>query len=453
MNPGKTSVLLLSALICIWISCSSAEPETEPIENALKSYLENGDSSFTWEVKDSGNDSGLAIYDLVLTSQLWRGFTWKHQLTILVPEELEYSQALLFISGGRLENNQPQWADPDDELLPALKQVSLKNRAVVSILRQTPNQPLYEDLYEDALISHTLHNYNQSKDLTWPLLFPMTKSAVRAMDAVQEFCLEKTQQNISGFVVSGASKRGWTTWLTGALDHRVKAIIPMVIDVLNMPVQMDYQVETWGDYSEEIQDYVNLGIAQDLSTPEGKELTVMIDPYSYREALSMPKMIILGTNDQYWPVDAVKHYLKNLPGENYIHYVPNAGHDLNGGEQAIQSLSAFFGRTLQNKPYPKCAWSVSQLENKVEISVDTEDDGSLITAKIWTAASSDRDFRDEEWINTDLECEGAPDIKASISLPLQGFRAFYIDLVYPAPGGDSYSKSTRVFVMDTSQVL
>ena len=273
------------------------------------------------------------------------------------------------------------------------------------------------------------------------------------MDAVQEFCLEKTQQKISGFVVSGASKRGWTTWLTGALDHRVKAIIPMVIDVLNMPVQMDYQVETWGDYSEEIQDYVNLGIAQDVSTPEGKELTVMIDPYSYREALSMPKMIILGTNDQYWPVDAVKHYLKNIPGENYIHYVPNAGHDLNGGEQAIQSLSAFFGRTLQNKPYPECIWSVSQLENKVEISVDTEDDGSLITAKMWTAASSDRDFRNEEWINTDLNCNGDPDIRAAITLPLKGFRAFYIELLYPDPTGKPYSLSTRMFVMDTSQVL
>jgi len=179
----------------------------------------------------------------------------------------------------------------------------------------------------------------------------------------------------------------------------------------------------------------------------------MIDPYSYRETLSMPKMIFLGTSDPYWPVDAVKHYFNDLPGENYIHYVANAGHDLNGGEQAIEALGAFFGRTLQNMSYPDCTWSVSQLENKVEIHVDTEDDGSLITARMWTAASSDRDFRDEKWINTDLNCEGDSEITAAISLPLQGYRAFYIDLVYPSPGGGSYSKSTRMFVMDSSQVL
>lgn len=453
MNPGKFTLLLLSALIGIWISCSPAEPETGSAENALKAYLENGDSSFMWEVKDSGTAPGLAVHELILTSQQWREHTWKHQLTVLIPEEVEYSDALLFITGGSLENNQPKWAEPDDDLLKGLMQVAQKNRAVVSILRQTPNQPLYEDLYEDALISYTLHNYSQSKDMTWPLLFPMTKSAVRAMDAVQEFCLEEDQRNISRFVVSGASKRGWTTWLTGATDPRVKAICPMVIDVLNMPVQMDYQVTSWGRYSEEIQDYVDLGIAQDLSTPNGKKLTVMIDPYSYREALSMPKLIFLGTNDPYWPVDAVKHYFKNIPGENFIHYVANAGHDLDGGEQALQALSAFFGRTLQNMGYPDCTWSVSQEENKAEIFVDTGDDGSLIAARMWTAASSDRDFRDEEWINTDLNYEGDSEIRAAISLPLQGYRAFYIDLVYPAPGGGSYSKSTRMFLMDSTQVL
>lgn len=452
MNHGKFLSILLSLLI---LASACFQPDTAGVspENALKAYLENGDSAFSWELEGSDTVSGMTVSDLLLTSQQWKGYTWKHQLTVIVPEQVEYNEALLFITGGKLENGNPGWAGPDDDLLKGLMQTAGKNRAVVSILRQTPNQPLFDNLSEDALISYTLHNYRESKDTAWPLLFPMTKSAVRAMDAVQEFCLEKTAREISGFVVSGASKRGWTTWLTGASDPRVKAICPMVIDVLNMPVQMDYQVDTWGSYSEEIQDYVDLGIAQDVSTPEGKELTAMIDPYSYRESLSMPKMIFLGTNDPYWPVDAVKHYLKDIPGENYLHYVPNAGHDLNGGEQALRALSAFFGKTLLDQGYADCAWSVSQTGNKVELYVDTEDDGSLITARMWTAASNDRDFRDENWINTDLGCEGAPDIKAAITLPLKGFRAFYIELLYPEPGGEAYSVSTRMFVMDTSQVL
>ena len=61
----------------------------------------------------------------------------------------------------------------------------------------------------------------------------------------------------------------------------------------------------------------------------------------------MPKMIFIGTNDEYWPVDAIKNYINDIPGENYIHYVPNAGHGLGDGQQALTALSAFFGITLQ----------------------------------------------------------------------------------------------------------
>ena len=34
--------------------------------------------------------------------------------------------------------------------------------------------------------------------------------------------------------MTGASKRGWTTWTIGAVDKRVKAMAPLVLDCLNM---------------------------------------------------------------------------------------------------------------------------------------------------------------------------------------------------------------------------
>ena len=34
-------------------------------------------------------------------------------------------------------------------------------------------------------------------------------------------------------IVTGASKRGWATWLVGAVDPRVMAIVPVVMDELN----------------------------------------------------------------------------------------------------------------------------------------------------------------------------------------------------------------------------
>src|SRR5690606_9764978 len=130
----------------------------------------------------------------------------------------------------------------------------------------------YGGRYEDELISMTLHRYKQDNDYEWPLLFPMVKSAVNAMDAVQEFSAGRLATPIAEFIVSGFSKRGWTTWLTAAVDERVAAIAPMVIDILNMPVSLQYQIETWGDYSVQIQDYVRLGIPQSATTTDGREI-------------------------------------------------------------------------------------------------------------------------------------------------------------------------------------
>ena len=439
-------LMMIGFVACLWLFCSKGP--TIP-ENALSRYLDNGDRSFSWEVKDSFDIGKSTAHRLLLISQTWREIIWKHQLIVLVPSENLYDGALLFISGGSNRNGEPKWSEPDDEFLQMMSQTAEKNNAVVSIINQVPNQPLFNDLYEDEIISFTLHNYRHDKDFSWPLLFPMVKSAVRAMDAVQDFAKNQLDHDIARFVVAGASKRGWTTWLTASQDPRVVAIGPMVIDVLNMPVQMDYQVTTWGDYSPQIEDYVKLGIPQDIHTEDGSELTTMIDPYSYRSQLTVPKMIFIGTNDEYWPVDAVKHYFDEIPGDNSIHYVANAGHDLGDGQQAVNALSAFFAETLQNVPHPECNWILTSSEDKVTLTVETDD--KLVNARTWTAESQDRDFRDESWISVDVEEK--ENIQVELSFPQSGYKAFYMDLMYPHPNGGEYSKSTRMVVVNADSLF
>jgi len=298
---------ILSVLLA-FVAIVSANAQKVTPENALESYLGNGDKTFKWELKETFKRDDLTFYQILLTSQKWREFTWTHQLTLIVPKENRHDDALLIITGGSNTNEQPNWnSKKDEKMYGSLGAVATTNQAIVALLKQTPNQPFFGDLTEDALISYTLHNFKKDKDYTWPLLFPMVKSAVKAMDAVQQFSQKELKHTVNNFVVTGASKRGWTTWLTGASDRRVEAIAPMVIDVLNMPVSLDYQIKSWGDYSVQIEDYVKLGIPQSTGSPDGQAITTMIDPYSYRGKLIMPKMIFMGTNDEYWVVDNIKN--------------------------------------------------------------------------------------------------------------------------------------------------
>lgn len=421
-------------------------------ETALESYLKTEDTAYKWEVKDSFELGEIKAYDLLLTSQKWREHTWKHQLTVLMPKEVAYDGALLFITGGSVKDGMPNWRPKEDaDDIAPMAQIAKQNKAIVSIIRQVPMQPLYDgDLVEDQLISYTLHNYKNDKDPTWPLLFPMVKSAVRGMDAVQEFSSKNLNKSITRFTVTGASKRGWTTWLTGASDDRVEAIGPMVIDVLNMPVSLDYHLTAWNEYSVQINDYIKLEIPQTVNSPDGNALTEMIDPYSYRDKLTMPKLIFIGTNDEYWPVDAVKNYIKDIPGENYIHYTPNAGHGLGGAEKALKSLSAFWGRTLAKKPYADMDYSITTNKEAATVTIKTNS-SDLKNVYLWSADSDDRDFRDEEWKSTKISDKG--EVTHTVKYPKTGFKAFYIDLEYANPNGGTYTKSTRMYLSDDDEVL
>ena len=448
----KKLIVIVFALICSanFVPAQKNNPVTP--KNALQSYLNNGDKSFTWEVQDKFQAEDVTLYRIIFTSQTWRDLVWKHELTVMVPDNLKYKDALLFITGGSVKNGEPNIHKWDKDEIAMFSQIAKTNKAITAIVWQIPNQPIFDGKTEDEIISYTFHNFQNDNDYTWPLLFPMAKSAIRAMDAVQEFAKNNLKTKVKEFVVSGASKRGWTTWLTGASDKRVKAIGPMVIDMLNMPVNIPYHKTAWGGYSIQIEDYVELGVAQQVGSEEGNALVQMVDPYSYRKSLTMPKMIFNGSNDEYWPVDAIKNYIDSIPGDNHLCYVPNAGHGLDDGAKALNTLSAFFGQAITGNKHPKCDYSVAESNGRVTIKIKA-DAKNLNDAVLWSADSDDRDIRDETWQKKSLGKKGVKEFTVTVEYPETGYKAFYVDLVYKAPFGNDYTQSTRMFLTNNEKVF
>lgn len=445
---------LSSFILLLLVVQIAAQLPTTP-QTALQNYLHIEDTTYAWEIRDSYPVDDVTAYSILLTSQSWQGILWRHELIVFVPTSINYDGALLFITGSSIKDGEPRIAKPSDGTSQQMAYLADDNKAVVGLLRQVPNQPLYDGLYEDALISYTLNEFKKDGDYTLPLLFPMVKSAHKAMDAIQEFSLQNLNQQLNRFVVSGFSKRGWTTWLTGASDDaRVVAIAPMVIDMLNMPATLKYQKELYGEYSEEIGDYVKLEIPQAMDSPFGQSLVEMIDPYSYRDKLTLPKMIFFGTNDPYWTIDAVKHYISDIPGNNLLHYVPNAGHGLGDRKQALNSLNSFLALNLAEKPLPDYNWSVSEKKNRIHLNVETTPD-NLKEAILWTSSSSSRDFREATWSSEKIKLRKRTKtpVQVRMNYPTNGFRAFYVDLIYLDDKGREYSVSTRTYVADTEEVF
>jgi len=277
----------------------------------------------------------------------------------------------------------------------------------------------------------------------------MVKSAVRAMDTVQKHLasLDSGALNIKKFVVSGGSKRGWTTWLTAAVDKRVVAIAPAVIDVLNMDEQMKHHFAAYGFYSQAIGDYQAMNVFEKLFTPEGQALIKIVDPYEYRDRYAgIPKLLVNSSGDQFFLPDSAQFYFHDLPGEKHLRYVPNTDHGL-GDSDAVQSLVAFFQSILAGASRPNFSWSVKP-DGSIEVKTTTKP----LAVNLWQATNPKaRDFRKEiigpVWKSSVLEQQGGGTYLAKVPEPAEGWTAFFVELTFDSGAAFPHKFTTEVHVV------
>ena len=412
----------------------------EEVPSAIFDFMARPESVYGWERGERLRfDDGSVVSNYVLTSQTWQDIVWKHSLQIHQPARLDHpGHVILFVTGGR---NEPTPRPRDEELGRMLARLS---GCRVAMLSQVPNQPLLGDHFEDDLITETWLKYLETGDTTWPLLFPMVKSAMQAMTACEEIAkAEAWDGEIEGFVISGASKRGWTSWLTPVVDPRVVATAPIVIDVLNFRPQMQHQLDRWGRYSDQIADYTSKGLVKVGEESEREiELRRMMDPFTYVSRLSLPKLQINGTNDPYWVVDANRFYWDDLVGPKYVCQVPNAGHGLDGGhELAIGTLAAFSRIVASGRAMPEMRWETVREDDRTIRRVQC--DVAPRAARLWSADSDDFDFRDERWSsaelprvspNNDDSDQGPLRFEATVPASGQPHVAHYCELIFEVDG-------------------
>lgn len=417
------SLFVVAALLC---AASRAD---------LASYVAKPDNSYKYEVTATDQAGELTAYTVRLTSQTWQGIVWNHWLTIFQPKEIKYDKAMLLITGG---DNTNQNARGNGGEAKVMQQIAQSTGTITAMLEQVPNQPLFDGLKEDGIISLTFEKYLKGEGEDWPLLLPMVKSAVRAMDTVQAVTKEKTGKDVNGLMTLGGSKRGWTTWLSAVADKRVVGIAPIVIDMLNMVPQSELQLASYGKFSEQVQDYTNRGIQSFSNTEVGARLRAVVDPFSYCDQLTLPKLVVLGTNDPYWNVDSSSNYFPYLKGDKYLYYCVNTKHDINGG--GIAAIKAFYQTLLTGEKLPAISWE-KRPGNALAVTW-THPDGK---AKLWKAVSDTRDFRPSKFEGADLPGNGSA--TATFETPATGWAAYYVEVTMPSPAGGTFGLCTEVTVL------
>jgi PhoPQ-activated pathogenicity-related protein len=221
----------------------------------------------------------------------------------------------------------------------------------------------------------------------WLARFPMTRAVVRAMDVIQEITSSK-ENNVQKFFISGASKRGWTTWTTAAVDNRVMGMAPLVIDILNLVPSFDHHYKVYGDWSPAVNDYVEFQIMDWMNTKEFKKLMNYVEPYQFKELFTMPKLIVNGTIDEFFVTDSWKFYWEDIPDKKYLQYVPNGNHGLTEGYR-YHNIFSFYDRLIHSRELPQMKWHIEKNEFHLDLGIDTPYNISL-----WKINNpKSRDFR------------------------------------------------------------
>ena len=435
---------------------AAARTRPRRTETALDRYVAAPDSNFRWSpVRELPAGEGLTATLIEMTSQRWLTENeverplWTHWMTVVRPANVTSDVGLLFVTGGSLDRQPP--ARPTAWLA----DIARDTGTVTAELRLVPNQPVvfkddpaHKPRSEDDFIAYTWNHYLRTGDERWPARLPMTKSAVRAMDAITAFTTTAAggSRAVTRFVVSGGSKRGWTTWTTAVVDKRVIGIAPAVIDMLNVEPSFVHHWRAYGVWSDAVKDYVEQGLMDWMGTPQFRALMKIEEPYEYRDRLTLPKFIVNAAGDQFFLPDSSQFYFSDLRGETHVRYVPNTDHSLDKSD-ALESVHAFYASVVKGTPRPELTWTFERDGSIRVVSKERPDD-----VKLWQATNPGaRNFRLDTlgpaYRSAPLTPSGPNTWVARVRPPTTGWTAFFVELTFPSGGKYPFKETTGIRVL------
>ncbi len=451
----------LALVLALGAATSCATTPTADIgpnpPNVLDAYVARPDPTFAWKVEKTFTGAGYHGAVLELTSQTWLTAAesdrpvWKHWLTITVPNTLTAKKAFLYINGGSNTS-----AAPTDSSA-RFAAMAIDTGSVIADLSNVPNQPIkFADTpdaarSEDDMIAYLQARYDANKSPEALARLPMVKAGTAAMTAVQQFLASDAggKTSIDDFVVSGGSKRAWTSWLVGLLDTRVIGMIPIVINVLDVDATTRHHWEAMGYFSPALGDYVKAGLIPDQTGLKMKAVNTIEDPLNYRgrPQMLMPKFIVNAVGDEYFPPDNTQFSYHLLPGAKQLRMLPNSRHST-AGTDLNESMTAWYGSLIHNAPIPEYTWTI-------------RDDGALVVnpgkqkpsqVLLWQGTNPKaRDFRvqtlgDKAFTSNALTAQADGTYVGNVEKPVTGYTAYFVELTYPSATKYPFKFTTEVYV-------
>jgi PhoPQ-activated pathogenicity-related protein len=366
---------------------------------------------------------------------------WVHEVAIYIPQDALPGHALLVANNGINHPGPGKEVQPATDFTEAMAlSIAQRTRTIVITTSNVPNQYLsYNDdglaRREDDSVAHSwklfLKNPEQRPSLS--LHIPMMQSMIRTMDLAQR---ELKPWKVDKFIATGASKRGWASWLAALTDERITAIVPFVIDILGMDKVLQHTWHTYGNsWPLASNAYQREGITQQIKSKNFDKLTQIEDPLRYLDSayahrLAIPKYIVNASGDDFFAPDNARFFFSQLPGEKALRVAPNSSHY--GIRASVENaLVPFINRFRQGRAMPTVSMQsdVDRAQQRFAVSF-SEPPAKVVQ---WTAINPlARDFRYACGVRYQPETLTSAGQRIVITLkkPAQGWLASFVEATF-----------------------
>ena len=470
----------------------------------LDDYINKPEPDFAWR------DTGKVVWPLAfggkahmlnVTSLRWldesraatpNGAVWSHQVAVVVPKKLTVKNVSISVmTGGCIGDAPPTLTD---EYLEVADKLAHNTGAIAVVIYQIPNCPVVfpsdpelRKRGEDALIAWAWYQYleDPAHDPEWLPRLPMTKAGFQCMRAVEEWSKGQNIADLQGWIVSGASKRGWTTWMVGAATcascPRILGIAPLVPIVPDIVSEVHRQWRSYNGFTFAFNDYTEVNMTRYLDGEQFGVATRIMDPKYYGERLArLPKGVVLSSDDEFMQFDWSDIWYDQLTGDKHLLIAPNSEHSLASGiPEVVQTMSAAFGNIATGTALPSFDYAYDNATGALSVTIPNSTAHTKVVLRHGQTLSNER--RDFRWIRqannftgnctlpdvplkkpmeggncvqpivwlgkTLTEEPGAPGVfKATPPEPKAGhWTGYYIEVYFPSSNGPDFQFTTPGF--------
>ncbi len=392
------------------------------------------------------------IIGLSFTSQIWHGFTWKHQARIYLPVNnplrgcvgIIGTHRLFTQAGGRREFIPGTGLRTEDEFAEG----TALDLNIPIMIFSTPDEGM-EDMDESDLMGFGMQKMMETGDLTWSGYYAIAKSYLRAITLMQihpDIRAEKA-------VLLGCSKRGLAVSIcAGADPGRVAGVMITCFPGGNLLGMAANKYRAFGpDISGPLKSKTGPGFQppkvqlRALNNPIGFGYLMAFDPYLWRDQIQAAYLVAIGTNDEFYGLEAPNEMLEQFSGDKAFLAIDNLPHTWISRKH-LAAWRMWLRYNFQGGKIPQVTTKLEKAAAAVNITADVIFDAAPLHVRLYFAYSPSHDWRFSRWHYKEMEfvsnqyqshLEAAPDshlaLYAEVEFEAMGEPAYVSSLVAVLP--------------------